>query len=82
MRLRTSGDRHEIRQQYLPVLWTELVKKLEVEGKEAVEDIIELMDSYFLTKEDFDAIMELGVGPMEMSHVKLETQAKASFTRL
>lgn len=81
MRLRTSGDRHEIRQQYLPLLWTELVKKLEVEGKEAVPEIIELMDSYFLTKDDFDAIMELGVGPMTQEKVKLDSQAKATFTR-
>lgn len=82
MRLRSSGDRHEIRQQYIPILWQELVKKLEQEGKEAVPDVIELMDSYFLTKEDFDAILELGVGPMDMDKVKIESQAKATFTRL
>jgi replication factor C subunit 1 len=82
MRLRSSGDRHEIRQQYIPVLWTEMVQKLQKEGKEAVGDIIELMDSYFLTKDDFDAIMELGVGPMDQDKVKIETQAKATFTRL
>ncbi|KAJ6279280.1 replication factor c subunit 1 [Bipolaris maydis] len=62
MRLRSSGDRHEIRQQY----------KLQKEGKEAVPEIIELMDSYYLTKDDFDAIMELGI----------DSQAKSTFTRL
>ncbi|KAF2143270.1 uncharacterized protein K452DRAFT_225503 [Aplosporella prunicola CBS 121167] len=82
MRLRTSGDRHEVRQQYVPLLWQQLVKKLEREGKDAVPEVIELMDSYFLTKEDFDAIMELGVGPMDMDKVKLETQAKSTFTRV
>lgn len=82
MRLRTSGDRHEIRQQYLPVLWTELVDRLQNEGKEAVDDVIDLMDSYFLTREDFDAIMELGLGPQRMENVKLDTQTKATFTRL
>lgn len=82
MRLRSSGDRHEVRQQYLPVLWTQLVQKLQKEGKDAVPELIELMDSYFLTKEDFDAIMELGVGPMDQEKVKIETQAKATFTRL
>jgi replication factor C subunit 1 len=59
-----------------------MVNKLQKEGKEAVSDIIELMDSYFLTKDDFDAIMELGVGPMDQEKVKIETQAKATFTRL
>jgi replication factor C subunit 1 len=82
MRLRSSGDRHEVRQQYIPALWAELVQKLQAEGKEAVPAIIELMDSYFLTKDDFDAIMELGVGPMDQEKVKIETQAKSTFTRL
>jgi replication factor C subunit 1 len=82
MRLRSSGDRHEIRQTYLPVLWTQLVQKLQKEGKDAVPAIIELMDSYYLTKDDFDAIMELGVGPMDQEKIKIETQAKATFTRL
>ncbi|KAG9672457.1 DNA replication factor C, large subunit, partial [Aureobasidium melanogenum] len=82
MRLRTSGDRHETRQQYLPTLWQNLVKKLEVEGKEAVPEVIQLMDQYFLTKDDFDAILELGVGPMDQERVKLETQTKATFTRM
>lgn len=82
MRLRTSGDRHEIRQQYMPTLWQNLVKKLESEGKEAVPEVIELMDQYFLTKDDFDAILELGVGPMKQEDVKLETQTKATFTRM
>ncbi|KAI8934563.1 hypothetical protein NX059_008261 [Plenodomus lindquistii] len=82
MRLRSSGDRHEVRQQYVPVLWTELVQKLQKQGKEAVPTVIELMDSYFLTKDDFDAIMELGVGPMDQEKVKIESQAKATFTRL
>lgn len=82
MRLRASGDRHEIRQQYLPLLWYRLIKVLEQRGKDCVEDVIELMDSYFLTKDDWDAILELGVGPMSMESVKLETQTKASFTRV
>ncbi|KAK8165626.1 replication factor RFC1 C terminal domain-containing protein [Phyllosticta citrichinensis] len=82
MRLRTSADRNQIRQQYVPVLWQELVKKLEQEGKEAVPEIIELMDSYFLTKDDWDAIAELGVGPMDYEKMKIETQAKSTFTRL
>lgn len=82
MRLRTSSDRHEIRQQYVPILWQNLVKKLEKEGKDAVPEVIELMDSYFLTKDDFDAITEMGVGYMDQERVKIESQAKATFTRL
>ena len=82
MRLRASGDRHEIRQQYLPTLWYRLVKDLEHQGKDGVQNVIALMDSYFLTREDWDAIFELGVGPMDSESVKLDTQTKAAFTRL
>jgi replication factor C subunit 1 len=82
MRLRSSGDRHEIRQQYLPVLWTQMIRRLEVEGKDCVDEVIDLMDSYFLTRDDFDYMMELGLGPQDQEKVHLETQTKASFTRL
>ena len=81
MRLRSSGDRHEIRQQYLPLLWYRLIHELNENGKEVLENVIALMDSYFLTKEDWDAILELGVGPMSMDSVKLDTQTKTAFTR-
>jgi replication factor C subunit 1 len=82
MRLRSSGDRHEIRQQYLPVLWTQMIKRLEVEGKDCVDEVIDLMDSYFLTRDDFDYMMELGLGPQDEGRVHLETQTKSTFTRL
>ena len=81
MRLHSSGDRHEIRQQYLPLLWYRLVQQLNLEGKDAVDDIIALMDSYYLTKDDWDAIMELGVGDMDMDKVKIDSQSKSAFTR-
>jgi replication factor C subunit 1 len=82
MRLKSSGDHNEIRQQYLPVLWHRLVKKLEVEGKDAVPEVIELMDSYYITRDDFEAIRELGVGYQAEDKVSIDTQTKATFTRL
>ncbi len=81
MRLRASGDRHEIRQQYLPLLWYKLVGELEKHGKDSIEDMIALMDSYFLTKDDYDAIMELGLGSMDMENVKIDSVTKTAFTR-
>ena len=82
MRLRASGDRYEIRQQYLPLLWYRLVQDLERRGKECVGEVIRLMDSYFLTKDDWDALLELAVGPMAVESVKIDSQTKATFTRL
>ena len=81
MRLRASGDRHEIRQQYLPLLWYKIIKELEAQGKDGIEKIIELMDSYFLTKDDWDAILELGVGPMDEKSISIPTQVRSTFTR-
>ncbi|KAI5791607.1 chromosome transmission fidelity factor [Peziza echinospora] len=81
MRLRASGDRNEIRQSYLPALWSKLGKRLEMDGKEAIPEVIKLMDDYFLTREDYDAILELGVGPMAEGTLNIPTQVKAGFTR-
>lgn len=82
MRLRTSGNRDEIRQQYMPLVWDKSVRRLMDEGKDSVDNVIDFMDAYFLTRDDFDAMVELGLGPMDQSKVKLETQTKATFTRL
>ncbi|KAL0941071.1 Replication factor C subunit 1 [Colletotrichum truncatum] len=81
MRLRSSGDANEIRQQYLPVLWDQLIRRLAVEGKDCVDEIIQLMDSYYLTRDDFDAIQELGVGPQAEGQAEIESKTKAAFTR-
>lgn len=82
MRLRTTGNRDEIRQQYMPLLQQKMIRRLMEEGKESVDSVIDFMDGYFLTRDDFDAMVELGLGPMDESKVKLESQTKATFTRL
>lgn len=81
IRLRASGDRHEVRQNYIPTFHNLLVKRLEREGSDVIPDAIQLMDDYFLTREDWDAIVELGVGPMDERNVKIPTQTKTTFTR-
>lgn len=81
MRLKSSGDHNEVRQEYLPLLWKQTVNRLQLDGNDSVGDVIDLMDSYFLTREDFDAIQELGVGPMSEDLVKIESKTKAAFTR-
>jgi replication factor C subunit 1 len=58
-----------------------LVRRLEVDGKDALDDIYDLMDSYYLTREDWDAIIELGVGPMGEESVQIPTQTRSAFTR-
>jgi replication factor C subunit 1 len=66
----------------MPLLWQKTVKVLQDEGKEKVPEVIDLMDSYFLTKDDYDAMIELGLGPLSEDNVKIDSQAKATFTRM
>ncbi|KAF1809182.1 DNA replication factor C, large subunit [Eremomyces bilateralis CBS 781.70] len=82
LRLRGSGDRNEVRMQYMPLLWQYTAKKMSVEGKDAANEVIDLLDSYFLTREDYEAIQELGIGGMDASKLKIDAPAKSAFTRL
>lgn len=70
-----------MRQNYIPTFHNLIVKRLELEGKDVIPEAIQLMDDYFLTKEDWDAIVELGVGPMSEQNVKIPAQTKSAFTR-
>lgn len=83
MRLKVSGDRREIRQQYLPMMTPGLVDPLIYNGAEGVEQVIAAMDEYYLTKEDWDAIVELSVGPAynEETLKKIPSAVKSAFTR-
>jgi hypothetical protein len=51
--------------------------------QEAVDEVMQLMDEYFLSKDDWDAIVELGVGDNEMEAVlkKIDSKVKGSLTR-
>ncbi|EMC95022.1 hypothetical protein BAUCODRAFT_35017 [Baudoinia panamericana UAMH 10762] len=84
MRLRVTADRHEIRQTYVPMLYERLIGRLRTEGKECVPEVIEMMDWYYLTREDWEGVWELGVGEADWEREgnKIETQTKATFTRL
>ncbi|KAI0717599.1 DNA replication factor C, large subunit [Cerioporus squamosus] len=83
MRLKVSGDKSEIRQSYIPSLFPHIVQPLMEKGASAVDDTIEFMDEYFLTREDWDTIVELGVGDNADTHVlkKISTATKTSFTK-
>jgi replication factor C subunit 1 len=81
MRLRISGDRNEVRQSYMQTLFDRLVRRFALEGATSIDEIIVLMDEYFLTKEDFDSIVELSLGDGEALMKRVSPNAKASFTR-
>ncbi|KAF9071137.1 replication factor RFC1 C terminal domain-containing protein [Rhodocollybia butyracea] len=83
MRLKVSGDKHEIRQSYIPALHPHIVGPLVEEGSSAVDKIIERMDEYFLSKEEWDTIVELGVGDKkdELILKKIPAATKTAFTK-
>lgn len=88
MRLVTTASRFEVRQQYLPYFFPKLVRpmlKPEKGGKgdAGVEDIIEFMDEYYLTTEDRDTILELGMGENDFEALgkSIPPATKAGFTR-
>ncbi|KAJ7179697.1 DNA replication factor C large subunit [Mycena filopes] len=83
MRLKVSGDKSEIRQSYIPALFPHIVKPLRDVGASAVEEVIEKMDEYYLTKEDWDAIVELGVDEQkdELVLKKISAATKTHFTK-
>ncbi|KAG0699774.1 replication factor RFC1 C terminal domain-containing protein [Suillus ampliporus] len=83
MRLKVSGDKHEIRQSYIPALFPHVVKPLIDQGAAAVDEVIERMDEYYLSREDWDTIIELGVDTHKDDLVNklVKPATKASFTK-
>ncbi|KAJ3561256.1 hypothetical protein NP233_g10305 [Leucocoprinus birnbaumii] len=79
MRLKVSGDKAEIRQSYIPSLFPYIVSPLVDTGASAVEEVIERMDEYYLSKDDWDTIVELGIG--DHKEVKISGAVKSSFTK-
>ncbi|WVW81923.1 hypothetical protein I302_103926 [Kwoniella bestiolae CBS 10118] len=83
MRLKVSGGRSEIREQYMPMLASKIVLPLVQRGTDAVDETIEYMDEYYLGKDDWDALVELGVDTMSESLIskKMPSATKSAFTR-
>ncbi|GJJ07431.1 hypothetical protein Clacol_001633 [Clathrus columnatus] len=83
MRLRVSGDKTDIRMSYIPALHLPLVEPLAHTGAPAIDDVITCMDMYYLSKEDWDTILELGVGDHKDEKVlkTISAATKSAFTR-
>ncbi|XJO75680.1 hypothetical protein BDV3_006321 [Batrachochytrium dendrobatidis] len=79
MRLRTSADKNQVCQCYLPTLAQLLTRPLSNSGTDGITEVIRLMDEYYLSKDDFDAIMELGYSKLISG---VATSTKTAFTRI
>ncbi|XP_062964125.1 replication factor C subunit 1 isoform X3 [Cynocephalus volans] len=82
MSLRTYSSKRTVNMDYLSHVRDALVQPLTSQGVEGIQDVVALMDTYYLMKEDFDNIMEIsswGGKPSPFS--KLDPKVKAAFTR-
>ncbi|KAA1072447.1 hypothetical protein PGT21_034457 [Puccinia graminis f. sp. tritici] len=84
MRMKISGDKRETLMNYLPVLYPRLMDPLvKDDGAEMVDQIIALMDEYYLTKEEWDNLVEImAIGKSADEILKqIPSATKSAFTR-
>lgn len=83
-KLRTSTDKNGLRLYYLPTMKDKLLRPLVKDGSDGIAEVIELMDKYYLTKEDWDTIMEFMIGPEKTDIIlkKIPATVKSGFTRI
>lgn len=83
MRAHASGSREVIRMDYIPFMKEILLTKL-LAGDEHVQEVIDLLDSCEISREDLTESMESFKLPgiKRHSYSELDTKAKTAFTRL
>lgn len=82
-KLSTSADKISLRLDYLPALKNRLLNPILKTGADGIAPVIAFMDGYYLTKEDWDTIMEFMIGPdaTDATLKKIPTAVKTAFTR-
>ena len=83
-RLSMSANHDEVRLQYLPLLMSyKLIDPILAYKEAGIDEVMELMDSYHLTKDDWSVAMDLSVGDKSYAAKakNLSTGMKSAFTR-
>ncbi|KAJ1654436.1 DNA replication factor C complex subunit Rfc1 [Dispira simplex] len=83
MRIRTSGDKDEVRQSYLPALAPALTLPLVEDGQAGIPSVMAIMDHYYLTKDNWDSVadLQLYANPNANPLKHITTAVKSAFTR-
>ncbi|KAJ8020368.1 Replication factor C subunit 1 [Holothuria leucospilota] len=82
MRMSASSSLQSINQEYLPQLRKRLTDPLLVLGSDGTTEVVDLLNSYDLTREDFDNILELTQYSGFKEPMKsVPPKVKAAFTR-
>lgn len=79
----TSGNKSNFRTEYIPTLKQVLLLPLLANGSESIDEVIKRLDTYYLSKDDWDTVMTFLIGPQETSAQlkKIPTAVKSAFTR-
>ncbi|RKP07687.1 replication factor RFC1 C terminal domain-containing protein [Thamnocephalis sphaerospora] len=83
MRARVACDKQEIRKTYVPLLSRAMVQPLLSEGVDGVQSVINLLDTYYLTRDDWEALIAMRLGPEsgEQLMKQIPSNVKSAFTR-
>jgi len=81
MRSATSGSKLQLLLDYLPLLKHTLSQPLIKHGTDGVDDVIEIMDEYDISREDIDSIMQLSQYGTEDIMKPVLPAVKAAFTK-
>lgn len=74
----------QVRNSYVPALRPRLLRPLAERGTDGVEEVLESLDAYGITKDDFDTIFELELlvgGAAKPALAQIPTAAKSALTR-
>ncbi|KAJ3388572.1 hypothetical protein HDU84_009670 [Entophlyctis sp. JEL0112] len=83
VRLHVSADKNEVRQSYIPVLAPLLTVPMVKEEQNGINQVIKTMDDYYLTREDWESILDLGLeecGTKQLT-AGIAGAVKSAFTR-
>lgn len=82
-RLRTSTSKTELRLDYMPVFGERLTVPLVDHAEEGISTVVETMDYYYMNREDWDNVLDFGVGNNKAADnlKKIPTKVKSAFTR-
>ncbi|KAJ8676241.1 hypothetical protein QAD02_012027 [Eretmocerus hayati] len=81
-RISTGVSKEAINLDYLKMLVDSIVRPLAVDGLEGVDNALEVMNKYHLTREDLDSLVELNKWPHTRDPMQsVDTKIKTAFTR-
>lgn len=82
MRMKITGNKTDVALEYLPLLKHALTKPLLESEQDGVRDVLQIMENYYLLREDFDSILDLSLWPDQVDpRTRISPKVKSAFTR-